>query len=97
MKYSVTVDRSDNIGWTPAKTYQNSAQDLSDEEHTHSHNTQQSQASENISSPLGRRIIEQKLRKKIYVEHFPGNAGATTDDDSLQDYGYTAYAHHDNI
>ena len=65
------------------------------EEPAHPQETQN--APENISSPLGRRIIEQKLRKKIYVEHFPGKAGATIENDSLRNYGFTAYAHHENI
>ena len=45
----------------------------------------------------GRDAIEQKLRQKIYIEHFGGQAGAVLPDQEAEKYGYTAYAASQNI
>lgn len=46
---------------------------------------------------VGRRIIEQKLRQKIYVTSFPGDAGAVLPDEEARKYGFSAYTHEDNF
>lgn len=88
-------NRSENIGWTPAKSQHTLEQSPSGSEAELPEDSQHSD--DDISSPVGRRMIEEKLRKKIYVEHFPGKPGAILDNEEQENYGFTAYAHSNNI
>ena len=53
--------------------------------------------SNDASQNMGRRLIEEKLRKQIYVERFGGRAGAVLENAQIEQYGYSAYAQQDNI
>lgn len=46
---------------------------------------------------IGRRIIEQKLRQKIYVASFPGNAGAILPNEEARKFGFSGYTCEDNF
>ena len=37
------------------------------------------------------------MRKKIYVQSFPGKAGAILQDKEIENYGYAEYAVEDNL
>ena len=52
---------------------------------------------EEPSGTAGRQRIKEKLRQKIYVEHFGSRAGAIMENENLQNYGCAAYADKENL
>lgn len=59
---------------------------------------EQSTSDTDVFDNMGRRLIEEKLRQKRYVQHFStGNPGAILNDEEVQNYGYNAYTNHANI
>lgn len=87
------ISRSEATGWKPA--LDENAEELpqasspsSDSEDT---------SAEYSANDLGRLYVEQKLRQKIYVQHFEGDAGAIMDDEEAEKFGFSAYTNSTNI
>ena len=102
IKYNpATKNRSEDRGWRSARGMDADA--FSDREKSSESSPPNIQTDEqaSISDNLhntGRRLVEERLRQKIYVQHFTiGKPGALLENENLENYGYNAYANHDNI
>lgn len=91
-KTLIAYIRAEDLGWKPSRTIPSDDSDIIEENPTNKDRPETSR--QNIE---GRRYIEEKLRKKIYVDHFGRQAGAILENADAEKSGYAAYAPHPNI